>query len=130
MNVGVIWTRSQHADEIDSIAIVLKRQRSLLEQVLDLAVGGLDMLEAGRLDDAERLLLLRAKRMQEFAMAEANVSAKMFDIENDSTVDPEAFQELHDLNIQICTLAGYIIAIDERAEESGQLLAARISARA
>src|SRR5437867_7056605 len=33
--VGVIWTRSQHADEIDSIAIVLKRQRSLLEQVLD-----------------------------------------------------------------------------------------------
>ena len=130
MNVGVIWTRSQHADEIDSIAIVLKRQRSLLEQVLDLAVGGLDMLEAGRLDDAERLLLLRAKRMQEFAMAEANVSAKMFDIENDSTVDPEAFQELHDLNIQICTLADYIIAIDERAEESGQLLAARISARA
>jgi len=128
--VGVIWTRSQHADEIDSIAIVLKRQRSLLEQVLDLAVGGLDMLEAGRLDDAERLLLLRAKRMQEFAMAEANVSAKMFDIENDSTVDPEAFQELHDLNIQICTLADYIIAIDERAEESGQLLAARISARA
>src|SRR5690348_17172864 len=81
--VGVFWTRYQHEGQMDSIVFAHKRQRSLLEQVLFLAVGGLDMLEAGRQDDAERILLLRAKRMREFLMAEANVAAKMSGIEND-----------------------------------------------
>ncbi len=128
--MGVIWTRSQLEGEMDSIVIALKRQRSLLEQVLFLAVGGLDMLEAGRLYDAERLLLLRAKRMHEFLMAEANVTAKMFDIENDLTVDPTAFTELRDLNLQIIGLAKDIVAVDERAEELGERAAARFAAGA
>ena len=128
--MGIIWTGSQRGDEIDSIAIVLERQRTLLEQVLDLAVGGLTMLEAGRLDDVEKLLLLRAECMQEFVMAEANVSAKMSDIGDDLTIDPKAFTELRSLNLQISTLANYIVAIDERAEEMGELLAARNTARA
>ena len=128
--MGIIWTGPQRGDEIDSIAIVLERQRTLLEQVLDLAVGGLTMLEAGRLDDVEKLLLLRAECMQEFVIAEANVSAKMSDIGDDLTIDPKAFTELRSLNLQISTLANYIVAIDERAEEMGELLAARNTARA
>ena len=88
------------------------------------------MLEAGRLDDVEKLLLLRAECMQEFVMAEANVSAKMSDIGDDLTIDPKAFTELRSLNLQISTLANYIVAIDERAEEMGELLAARNPARA
>jgi hypothetical protein len=115
---------------VDSIVIALKRQRSLLEDVLDLAIGGLDMLDAGRLDDTERLLLLRAECMKEFVMTEANVSAKMSAIQKDLTVKPDALAELHDLNLEIIRLAKYIVTVDERAEELGQLLAARIAARA
>ena len=115
---------------MDSIIFSLERQRRLLEQVLDLAVGGLDMLEGGRLDDTERLLLMRAERMQEFVMAEAKVAAKMSDIKNDPTLDAGSFAELDNLNRQIITLVDYIIAVDERAEELGELLAARIMARA
>jgi len=136
VRVGVIWTRSRlddHASsqgEMDSIIFSLERQRRLLEQVLELAVGGLDTLEGGHLDDTERLLLMRAEHMQEFVMAEAKVAAKMSDIQNDPTLDPSSFAELDNLNRQIITLVDYIIAVDERAEELGELLAARITARA
>ncbi len=134
VHVGVIWTRlddhTSSRGEMDSIIFSLERQRHLLEQVLDLAVGGLNTMEGGRLDDTERLLLMRAERMQEFVMAEAKVAAKMSDIKNDLTLDPRSFAELDKLNRQIITLVDCIISIDERAEELGKLLAARITARA
>lgn len=138
--MGVIWTRARLNDlyaadassqaEVDLIIIALERQRRLLEQVLDLAVGGLDMMEGGHLDDTERLLLMRAERMKEFMMAEARVAAKMSDIENDLTIDSRSFAELDRLNRQIITLVNYIMAIDARAEELGELLAAHGAARA
>jgi len=138
--VGVIWTRSRFndlyaadassQDEMDSLISALKRQRRLLEQVLDLAVGGLDTLETGHLDDTERLLSIRSECMQEFVTAEARVAAKMSDIINDLTLGARSLAELDNLNRQIITLVDHITAVDDRAEELGEQLAARISARA
>src|SRR5437660_1439986 len=99
-------------NEMDSAVVTaLKREKSLLEQVLHLAVCELDMLELGRVEDVERLLLLRAERMGHFATAEANVYAEMPDLQNDSSLNPEEIAELHNLNLQIVSLADRIVAI-------------------
>jgi hypothetical protein len=105
---------------MDSIVIARKRQKGLLQEVLNLAVRELDMLEADRLEDVERLLLLRAERMGEFEMAEVNVNATMPGIDN-NVFNPEELAELHDLNLQMMRLANCIVAIDEWAQELVEL---------
>jgi hypothetical protein len=110
--------RVTSGNEMDSAAVIaLKREKSLLEQVLHLAVCELDMLELGRVEDVERLLFLRAERMGHFATAEANVYTKMPDVQNNPSLNPEEIAELHDLNLQIINLADRIVAIDELANQ-------------
>jgi hypothetical protein len=102
---------------MDSIVTALRRQKSLLEQVLDLTVCEVEMLETGRLEDAEILLRLRAERLGEFEMAEAHIDVRMPHIERDPTVSPKELADLHDLNLQIIRLADCVVAIHERAQE-------------
>lgn len=120
-------TAAASASEIDLIAAALKRQSSLLEEVLDLAIRALDTLQAGRLDATESLLLLREQLMNEFARAEADVAAKMAHVEENLTVAAEGLAELNDLNVQIITLANYIVAVDERANEVEEELAGPVT---
>jgi hypothetical protein len=120
-------TAAASASEIDFIAAALKRQSSLLEEVLDLAIRALDTLQAGRLDATESLLLLREQLMNEFARAEADVAAKMAHVEENLTVAAEGLAELNDLNVQIITLANYIVAVDERANEVEEELAGHVT---
>src|SRR5215471_13460142 len=103
--------------ESQPIVVALRREKSLLERVLYLALFELDMLKAGRVDDVERLLLLRAEPMGQLEMAEANVEEKMPGIENDLTINSKELAELQDLNLQITRLADCIIAIDEQAKQ-------------
>jgi hypothetical protein len=116
--------------ESQPIVVALKREKSLLERVLYLALHELDMLKAGRVDDVEKLLLLRAEPMGELAMAEANVEEKMPGIESDLTIDSRDLAELHDLNVQITRLADCIIAIDEQARLLVELGRSSVAAKA
>src|SRR3989442_15333730 len=87
---------------MDSNPIVrtLRREKNLLEQVLCLAICQLDLVQDGRLEDLEASLLVRAERMKELAITEANVNAKMPEIENDPTVSSTELPELDYLNLQ------------------------------
>jgi hypothetical protein len=100
-----------------SIVVALKRERNLLEQVLSLALCQLDLAEAGRLEDLEWSLILRAERMTDLRIIEAGVGAKMQEIENDLNTSPQELAELHHLNIQIISLADRIANTDERVEQ-------------
>jgi len=105
-------------DEMDSAVVkALKQEKSLLQQVLHLALCELDMLELGRLEDFEWLLLFRAEQMGHFATTEANVYAIMSDVRNYACLAPEEIAELHDLNSEIMDLADRIVAIDECANQ-------------
>ena len=99
----------------------LRREKNLLEQVLCLAICQLDLVQAGRLDDLEVSLLVRAERMKELAIAEANINAQMPDIENDPTISSTELEELHYLNLQITKLTDSIVDIDERAQQLVEL---------
>ena len=99
------------------IVIALKREKGLLEQVLGLALRQLDLAAAGRLDDLESSLLLRAKRMTDLGVIEADVGARMPAIANDLTVSSRKIVELHDLNVQIMSLVDRIIEIDEKTQK-------------
>jgi len=98
------------------IATALRREKSLLEQVLCLAICQLDLVEAGRLEDLEISLLVREQRMRELELYEENVNAKMPEIENDPTISPTQLAELHYLNLQITGLTDSIAEMDERAQ--------------
>ena len=133
--MGVIWTESGLVDfcdasgtrgsDMDSIVIAARRQKSLIEEMLYLGVRVLDMLDSGRMEDVENILLLRAERMRAFAMAEATIDTKMAGIENGSAVNLKERAELHDLNLQIVSLVSQLVAIDKEAEH---LIELRIAA--
>ena len=107
--------------ESNGIVIALRREKNLLEQVLCLAICQLDLVQAGRLEDLEVSLLVRAERMTDLAIAEANINAKMPDIENDPTISSTELEELHYLNLQITKLTDSIVDIDERAQQLVEL---------
>src|SRR5438552_17988405 len=107
--------------ESNGIVIALRREKNLLEQVLCLAICQLDLVQAGRLEDLEVSLVVRAKRMTDLAIAEANINAKMPDIENDPTISSTELEELHYLNLQITKLTDSIVDIDERAQQLVEL---------
>ena len=109
---------------MDSTPIVrtLRREKNLLERVLCLAICQLDLVQDGRLEDLEASLLVRAERMKELAITEANVNAKMPEIENDPTVSSTELAELDYLNLQIIRLTNSIVDIDEKAQHLVELV--------
>jgi hypothetical protein len=107
--------------ESNAMVIALRREKNLLEQVLCLAICQLDLVQAGRLEDLEVSLLVRAERMRDLAIAEANINARMPDIENDPTISSAELEELHYLNLQITKLTHSIVDIDEKAQQFVEL---------
>ena len=106
-------------DSMDSkwVVTALRREKKLLEQVLQLAECQLELVQTGRFEDLELLLSLRAEPMRELAVSEVNVIAEMPELENDRALTPREIEELHYLNLQIIDLADRIVVIDERAEQ-------------
>jgi hypothetical protein len=106
-------------NSMDSKRVVsaLRREKKLLEQVLQLAECQLELIQTGRFEDLELLLSLRAGPMRELAVSEVNVVAEMPLLENDRALTPREIEELHYLNLQIIDLADRIVGIDERAEQ-------------
>lgn len=89
----------------------LRREKELLLQILDLAECQTELLESGRLEDLEILLSLRAAALSEMAdMEEAG------EIEPDPalTASTDELVDLNELNLDILTLVGRIVDLDEK----------------
>ena len=99
------------------VVTALKQERRLLKEILHFAVRELEMLEFGRFEEVEMLLLHRAERMEHVSVTEANVYEKMSEILNDTSLSAEELAELHDLSLQVIKLADCIVAIDEWTSE-------------
>jgi hypothetical protein len=99
----------------------LRREKALLEQVLELAECQLELVRSGRLEDAVILLFLRAEPMNELVSAEVNVGREMPLIERSERLTPNELEELHDLNVLIMNLANQIADIDDRVYELADL---------
>ena len=91
----------------EQITLALRREKELLERVLEMAECQLDLVESGRIDDLAALLTLREAAMSELEMIESQTDATF------STQDIDALQ---DLNIAIFSLADRIADLDERTE--------------
>jgi hypothetical protein len=100
----------------NEVASVLKREKELLEHVLELAECQIDLLESGRAEDLETLLSLRAEPMSELAFIEETMETDTQQILNDSTLNKETLEEIESLNIAILSLADRIVNLDEKAE--------------
>jgi hypothetical protein len=107
--------------ECNPMVVALRREKNLLEQVLCLAICQFDLVQAGRMEDLEVSLLVRAQKMRDLAITEANINAKMPDIENDPTISSTELEELHYLNLQITKLTDSIVDIDEKAQQFVEL---------
>jgi hypothetical protein len=91
----------------NQITLALSREKELLEQVLAVAECQLGLIESGRIEDLEVLLMLREAAMSEMEMIESQA---------DSTLASEDIHELQDLNLAIVSLANRIAVLDERTE--------------
>jgi hypothetical protein len=100
----------------NEVASVLKREKELLERVLELAECQIDLLESGRAEDFETLLSLRAEPMSELAFIEEAIETETPQILNDLTSSKETLDEIESLNVAILSLADRIVNLDEKAE--------------
>ena len=104
------------------VLIDLRREKVILEQVLELAECQLELVQSGRFEDVEILLRLRAEPMNELATAEVNVGREMPQIEEDDlTLTTTELEELQSLNLLITNLATRIADIDDRVNRLAEL---------
>ena len=104
------------------VLIDLRREKVILEQVLELAECQLELVQSGRFEDVEILLRLRAEPMNELATAEVNVGREMPQIEDDDlTLTTNELEELQSLNLLITNLATRIADIDDRVNRLAEL---------
>ena len=101
----------------NQVLMALRREKALLEHVLELAECQLGLIRAGRLEDIEIVLLLRAESMTELANAEVKIGGEMRQIVHDLKLTAKEFEELNNLNILIISLANQIADIDDQANE-------------
>lgn len=94
---------------------VLKREKQLLENLLEMAECETDLVETGRAEDLEILLSMRSDPMSELAAIEAILEIDS-QFEDDSATGLETLEEVHSLNLAILRLADRIVNLDERAE--------------
>jgi hypothetical protein len=97
------------------VASALRREKELLEQILSLAECQTELSEAGRIEDLEILLSLRAGPLSELEAGEEAIDAQMRQIGNLPTTT-EDLQDLHELNIAISSLVERIVNLDEKTE--------------
>jgi hypothetical protein len=93
-------------------ASVLKKEKELLEEMLNLAECQQDLLGSDRVEDLEILLELRARSLAKLDAVEAAVDAEM----DTQTATTEELDDLHKLNLAIINLVDRIIALDEKAD--------------
>ena len=88
----------------------LRREKELLQEILDLAKCQTELMEAGRLDDLEILLSLRAGPLSEMAAME-----EATDIEADPAprASTDELFDLNALNLDILRLVDQIVSLDE-----------------
>ncbi len=91
----------------DQVTLALRREKELLEQVLEMAQCQLELIETGRIKDLEILLTLRESAMSEMELIESQA---------DNAVVSAEIGELQELNIEIFGLANRIAELDERAD--------------
>ena len=91
----------------DQVTLALRREKELLEQVLEMAQCQLELIETGRIKDLEILLTLRESAMSEMELIES---------QTDNAVVSAEIGELQELNIEIFGLANRIAELDERAD--------------
>ena len=104
------------------VLIDLRREKVILEQVLELAECQLELVQSGRFEDVEILLRLRAEPMNELATAEVNVGREMPQIEEDDlTLTTKELEELQSLNLLITNLATRIADIDDSVNRLAEL---------
>jgi len=104
------------------VLIDLRREKVILEQVLELAECQLELVQSGRFEDVEILLRLRAEPMNELATAEVNVGREMPQIEEDDlTLTTTELEELQSLNLLITNLATRIADIDDSVNRLAEL---------
>ena len=104
------------------VLIDLRREKAILEQVLELAECQLELIQCGRFEDVEILLRLRAEPMNELATAEVNVGREMPQIEDDDpTLTTNELEELQSLNLLITNLATRIADIDDRVNRLAEV---------
>ena len=104
------------------VLIDLRREKVILEQVLELAECQLELVQSGRFEDVEILLRLRAEPMNELATAEVNVGREMPQIEHDDlTLTTKELEELQSLNLLITNLATRIADIDDSVNRLAEL---------
>ena len=104
------------------VLIDLRREKVILEQVLELAECQLELVQCGRFEDVEILLRLRAEPMNELATAEVNVGREMPQIEDDDlTLTTNELEELQSLNLLITNLATRIADIDDRVNRLAEV---------
>jgi len=94
---------------------LLRKEKELLAQALDLAECQLELLESGRIEDFDVLLSLRATPMTQLAGIETNFGEEMPEIGN--TLSANEASEFQELNTQIITMANRIIEIDQKSEQ-------------
>jgi hypothetical protein len=116
--MAAIWATSS-AKKIDSKNVVgaLRREKTLLQQVLQLAECQLDLIQTGRIEDLNVLLSLREAPMRELALSELNVGAEISQLGADRALTAKEIKELHYLNLEITDLADRIAAADTKAEQ-------------
>jgi hypothetical protein len=91
----------------------LRREKELLLKILDLAECQTELMESGRLEDLEILLSLRVGPLAEMANME-----EAAEIEPDPalTASTDELRDLNELNLEILTLVGRIVGLDEKTE--------------
>ena len=99
----------------------LRREKELLLKILDLAECQTELMESGRLEDLEILLSLRVGPLAEMANME-----EAAEIEPDPalTASTDELRDLTELNLEILTLVGRIVGLDERTEWLADLCSA------
>jgi hypothetical protein len=97
----------------EQVIAALKREKELLEQMLDLAECQPELVRSGRVEDLEILLSLRANPLSEMTALEEVAEVEM---EPAPTVSTDELQELNELNLSILSLVDRIVGLDEKTD--------------
>ena len=94
---------------------ILKREKELLQEILDLAECQPELVESGRAEDLEILLSLRAGPLSQLSTVEAAVEAEIHPQRSATTT--EELHQMYELNVAILNLVDRIVSVDEKTTE-------------
>ena len=101
----------------NQVTSILKREKELLEEILDLVECQPELIESGRVEDLEILLSLREGPLSALAAIEEGAEAEMDLVQTATT---EEIADLNELNLAILSLADRIVDLDEKADSMAE----------